>query len=116
MNEIEELALSKVYIKTDLDGRILRCDGGYTVSNINDFSEWTLIDDGDGDRYNLCQTHYFDGGLRTWDGICRYAYDSGVVRMRTEEEIQTDRDAMPESDADYLEAQEALNILFGETP
>lgn len=113
MNEIEELALSKVYIKTDLDGRILRCDGGYTVSNINDFSEWTLIDEGNGDRYNLCQTHYFTPGLRTADGICRYVYENGHVRTRTEEEIDADRDVEPESDEES-DALKALNILFGE--
>ena len=27
-----EMPKSKVYIQTDSDGRILRCDGGYTTS------------------------------------------------------------------------------------
>lgn len=47
-------AKSKVYIQTDAEGRIIRCEGGYTMSNIDDVSKWTYIDEGTGDRYNLC--------------------------------------------------------------
>ena len=35
---------SKVYIKVDEQRRILRCEGGYTMQNISDVFEWTLID------------------------------------------------------------------------
>ena len=83
--------LSKVYIKTDSNGRILRCEGGYTMSNIGDISEWVFIDEGSGDRYNLCQSHYFDGGLYTYDGICRYVWSNNEYRLRTEQEIEADR-------------------------
>ena len=47
-----ETPKSKVYIQTDTEGRILRCEGGYTMSNIDDVSKWTYIDEGTGDRYN----------------------------------------------------------------
>lgn len=47
-----ETPKSKVYIQTDERGRITRCDGGYTMSNIDDVSKWTYIDEGVGDRYN----------------------------------------------------------------
>ena len=53
----------KVYIQTDNEGRILRCDGGYTTPA--DLTGWIEIDEGTGDKYNLCQSHYFDGGLYT---------------------------------------------------
>lgn len=103
---------SKVYIKVDEQSRILRCEGGYTMGNIADLSEWVLIDEGTGDRYNLCQTHYFDGGLYTDDGICRYKYEDGGCSMRTDEEIEADRANRPapapteqeqlRADVDYL--------------
>ena len=87
---------SKVYIKVDEQRRILRCEGGYTMQNISDVSEWTLIDEGTGDRYNLCQSHYFDGGLYTMDGIPRYRWDGTQAALRTEEELEADRAAQPE--------------------
>lgn len=82
---------SKVYIQTDTDGRILRCDGGYTTPA--DLSGWLEIDEGNGDRYNLCQSHYFDGGLYTMDGIPRYRWDGSAAVLRTEEEMEADRKA-----------------------
>ena len=80
---------SKVYIKTDTTGRILRCEGGYTTPN--DLTGWVQIDEGTGDRYNLCQSHYFDGGLYTDDGIPRYALADGAPVLRSDEEIEADR-------------------------
>lgn len=88
---MEENTMSRVYIKVDAQGRILRCEGGYTMSNINDVSEWIFIDEGSGDKYNLCQSHYFDGGLYTEDGICRYVYENDEARLRTEQEMEADR-------------------------
>ena len=83
----------KVYVSTDDRGRIIRCEGGYTTPA--DLTGWTLIDEGTGDRYNLCQSHYFDGGLYTDDGIPRYKLQDGKAAERTEEEIQADRAAVP---------------------
>ena len=85
---------SKVYIQTDADGRILRCDGGYTTPA--DLSGWLEIDEGNGDRYNLCQSHYFDGGLYTMDGIPRYRWDGEKAVLRSEDELEADLDAIPE--------------------
>ena len=86
---------SKVYIKTDENDRVLRCEGGYTMSNINDINEWIYIDEGNGDKYNLCQSHYFEGNLYTEDGIPRYKYENGEAILRAEEEIAEDRANMP---------------------
>ena len=84
---------SKVYIQTDTDGRILRCDGGYTTPA--DLTGWLEIDEGNGDRYNLCQSHYFEGGLYTMDGIPRYRWDGSAAVMRTDEELEADRAELP---------------------
>lgn len=89
-----ETPKSKVYIQTDDQGRIIRCEGGYTTPA--DLTDWTYIDEGNGDRYNLCQSHYFDGGLYTIDGIPRYRWDGTQAILRTEEEIEADRAAIPE--------------------
>lgn len=86
---------SKVYIKIDEQSRILRCEGGYTMSNISDISEWLFIDEGNGDKYNLCQSNYFDGGLYTEDGICRYRWTGKEAVLRTEEEIAGEHNVSP---------------------
>lgn len=102
---------SKVYIQTDSQDRVTRCEGGYTMSNIDDLSQWTYLDEGDGDRYNLCQSHYFEGGLYTEDGVCRYVYADGETRLRTDAEMQADRQArsIRRADRDY-EAGEYLTV------
>ena len=118
---------SKVYIQVDSDGRILRCEGGYTTPV--DLAGWQEIDEGNGDRYNLCQSHYFDGGLYPVDRIHRYRGDGWVAALRTEEDLAADRSAIPEPEPSgtlegrltALEAEaeqakadrEALNILLG---
>lgn len=118
---------SKVYIQIDNQGRILRCDGGYTTPA--DLTGWIEIDEGTGDKYNLCQSHYFDGGLYTMDGIPRYRWDGTQAVARTEEELEADRAAILESkpsktvedrltaleaEAEQAKAdREALNILLG---
>lgn len=84
-----EIPKSKVYIQTDTEGRILRCEGGYTTPS--DLTGWTEIDEGTGDKYNLCQSHYFDGGLYTMDGIPRYRWDGSAAVERTNEELEKDR-------------------------
>ena len=84
---------SKVYIQTDTEGRILRCEGGYTTPA--DLTGWIEIDEGTGDKYDLCQSHYFDGGLYTVDGIPLYRWDGSVAVLRTEEELEADRAARP---------------------
>lgn len=89
-----EGATSKVYVLTDEQNRIARCEGGYTTPA--DLIGWVQVDEGTGDRYNLCQSHYFDGGLYTMDGIPRYKLKEGQAVERTEEEIAADRAALPE--------------------
>lgn len=102
---------SKVYVLLDGD-KIIRCEGGYTMSNIQDIDAWTYIDEGSGDRYNLCQIHYFDGGLYTDDGITRYKLEDGHAVARTDEEIEADRAALPKPGLSDLTARvEALEEI-----
>lgn len=81
---------SKVYVLPDADGRITRIDGGITVSNILDFTGWVLIDEGTGDRYNLCQGNYLPGPLTDERGVYRYKLVDGKPVERTQEEMDAD--------------------------
>lgn len=82
---------SKVFVLIDKYGRIIRCEGGYSSGNIKDITEWVCIDEGVGDKYNLCQSHYFDGGISTEDAIPRYKLVDGKPVLRSDEEIEADR-------------------------
>lgn len=93
MPEIE-MPKSQVYIQTDEQGNVIRCDGGYSMANITGIDDWLLIDEGVGDKYNLCQSHYFEGGLFTEDGIPLYKWDGQQVVARTQEEIEADREPL----------------------
>jgi hypothetical protein len=107
---------SKVYIQTDASGRIARCEGGYTTPA--DMTGWVEIDEGTGDRYNLCQSHYFDGGLYTMDGIHRYKYADGKCSLRSDAEIDADRASIPApipSQLDSVEAQSTYTAMMTET-
>lgn len=80
---------SKVYVQTDNYSRIIRCDGGFTTPS--DLSNWIEIDEGTGDKYNLCQSNYFKNGLYTSDGIPIYKLENGKPIERSENEINEDR-------------------------
>lgn len=113
-----EIKKSAVYVLLDERNRVLRCEGGYTVSNIDDVTKWTYIDEGTGDRYNLCQSHYLDGGLYTMQGIPRYKYEGGVCVLRSEAELAADRDALPKpqpSQLDRVEAQVTYTAMMTDT-
>lgn len=89
---------SKVYVQINSQNLILRCEGGYTTPE--DLTGWIQIDEGIGDRYSLCQSHYFEDGLYTEDGIPHYQLVDGAPLLRTEEEIQADcQDPLPQAKA-----------------
>ena len=79
---------SKVYVLPDASGRITRIDGGYTMPE--DLTGWVLIDEGTGDRYNLCQGNYLPGPLTDDRGIYRYKLADGKAVERTQEEMDAD--------------------------
>lgn len=117
MEITREVPKSKVYIKIDEKNRIIACDGGYTMSNFENVNEWIFIDEGYGDKYNLCQTHYFEDGLYTEEMVCRYKYENGVATLRSKEEIDADTpeptpepEPIPEDDSDvWEEMAQAIN-------
>lgn len=49
-----------------------------------------LIDEGYGDRYNLCQSNYLDKPLKDNLGIYRYKLTDGKAVERTQEEMDAD--------------------------
>lgn len=111
---------SKVYIRTDGKNRIIACDGGYSSNNIENFEDWIMIDEGYGDRYNLCQSNYFDKPLYEDHGIPIYKYELGRVIERTQEEIDSDIASLPvpepqptvaELQAKVVELETALDLL-----
>ncbi len=87
-----EKTKSKVYIKTDENGNVIACDGGYTTPT--DLTDWIEIDEGEGDKYNLCQTHYFEGGLFTAETIPLYECKGGEVKPRDEAVINAESAAI----------------------
>ena len=113
-----DIIKSKVYVMADGQGRITRIEGGYTTPA--DLTGWVQIDEGTGDRYNLCQSHYFEGGIYTTDGIPRYKLQDGKALERTEEEIAADRAALPappptaeeqlRADVDYIAIMTGVSL------
>lgn len=83
-----QIPKSPVYIQVDEKNRITRCDGGYSIQNITNFDEWIKIDEGTGDKYNLCQSHYFGKPLYNMDMTHNFIYDNGECREATEDEIK----------------------------
>ena len=112
-----EMPKSHVYIKTDEQNRIVRCEGEYSLPS--DLSGWILIDEGAPcDKRNLAQSMYFDGGLYTMDGIPRYRWDGTQAVERTEEELEADRANIPElapTQLDRVEAQVTYTAMVTDT-
>ena len=111
---------SKVYVLPDERRRILRCEGGYTMGNIEDISKWICIDEGTGDNYNLCQSNYFHTPLYEDHGIPVYKLENGLAVERTQAEIDADIAALPvpepqptvaELQAKVAELETALELL-----
>ena len=105
-----DIPKSSVYILTDDQDRITRCDGGYSTPS--DLTGWIKIDEGTGDKYNLCQSHYFEDGLYTMDGIPLYKWDGQAAQRRTDDEIAADRAARPAPPPSPMEQLRADNVLL----
>ena len=98
---------SPVYAFIRADGAILRVEGGYSIGNITDLSEWTKIDEGVGSKYDRAQIEYFPDGMYTEDRIPLYKWDGSKTVARTAEEIETERASLPvntdpDDDRDYM--------------
>lgn len=108
---------SKVYIQTDEHGRVLRCEGQYTLPS--DLDGWTLIEEGAPcDRLNLAQSHYLTPPLRTSDGLCAWKYEDGALKQRTEAELAAERAVRftsTPSQLDRIEAQVTYTAMMTDT-
>ena len=100
-----EMQKSKVYVLLDSYGYITRIDGGYTIGNIKDFTGWVQIDEGIGDRYNLCQGSYFQQPIRTMCGAYRYKLVDGKPVECTAEEIAAQEEALKPVPTPTLESR-----------
>lgn len=110
---------SKVYALLDEQNRVLRIEGGYSISNIDDISKWTFIDEGNGDRFNLCQANYLEKPVITDCGVPVYEYKNGKIVERPTEEIEAEVQAAeedakknaPATQEDYAEALAKLGVM-----
>lgn len=83
---------SRVYVLLDSESRVLRLEGEYSLPA--DLTGWIKIDEGNGDKYALAQSHYLSKPL--YDGaVLRYKLVDGKVVERTAEEIETDKAKLP---------------------
>lgn len=106
----------RVFIKTDSKNRITAVNSEIFIS---DFSGWTEIDSGDGDKFAHAQGNYFPKPIMNENGVYRYKYENSVVSKRSKDEIAADMPA-PEysvSTEQRLEAmenavEEIINILM----
>lgn len=92
MNNDELLVLQKshVYVFVNKGQQIIQIEGEYSLPE--DLTDWILIDEGYGDKYNLAQTHYFDKPLITQDGIYQYKLVGTTPVERSEKEIAVERE------------------------
>ena len=101
---------SKVYAFLSTEGYITRIDGGYTTGNITNPEDWVLIDEGYGDKYNLCQSNYLPLPLVDERGVYRYKLVDGKAVERTQEEM--DADYTPPEDVKTNAELQAENALL----
>lgn len=104
---------SKVYILINERNCVARIEGGYTTPA--DLAEWIYIDEGDGDKYNLCQTHYLPDNLTDDRGIYQYKFIDGEIVKRTQAEIDADYIPISEpqsNDERIAQLERAIELLL----
>ena len=79
-----------VYVKVNESGYITAVNSS---AFLNDFTGWTEIDQGQGDKYLHAQGNYLPGPLMTDGGAYRYKLVNGKPVECTPEEIQEQEDA-----------------------
>lgn len=94
----------KVYVKTDETGRIVSVNSDAFLPGTDG---WTLIDDGDGDKFMHAQGNYFPHPIITDEGVPRYKLVKGKAVERTAAEISADIAAIPPPPPDPLDALKA---------
>ena len=104
-----EIPKSRVYVLLDEAGRIVRLEGEYSLPD--DLTGCVKIDEGNGDKYSLAQTHYLPHPLLTHDGLYRYRLADGQIVERGEEEMEAERAALPRPEVQPT-AQELMDAIL----
>ena len=73
----------KIYVKMDRRGTITAINSS---AFLPDVTEWTEIDEGEGDKYHHAQNNYLPDGLMDENGIFNYKLIDGKPELRTAEE------------------------------
>lgn len=73
----------KVYAKIDDNGIITAINSS---AFLTDTTNWTEIDEGEGDKYHHAQNNYLSVGLTDENGIFNYKLVDGKLMLRTAEE------------------------------
>ena len=105
-----------VYAKTDDQGRVIALNSSAFVED-----GWgTEIDRGNGDKYHHAQGNYLPRPLYTENGTPRYKLVGGKITERTQEEIDIEWAAIPDSpptaqeqmraDIDFLAAMTGVRL------
>lgn len=71
----------KVYVKTNAEGDVLDINSEIFLSE-KQKKEWTVIDQGNGDRYAHAQGNYIDGPLYDIKGRPRYKLQNGAITRK----------------------------------
>lgn len=75
--------MTKVYAKLDINNVIVGINSDIFLADITGY---TLIDEGEGDKYAHAQNNYLEHGLTDVKGVYNYIYENGVLRELTEDE------------------------------
>ena len=83
-----------VLVRVDTSGRIVDINSSAFAA---DTGGWVEIDSGWGDRYHHAQGNYLDKPFMDERGVYRYKLVDGMVVERTQDEMDADWDAMPQT-------------------
>lgn len=98
--------MAKVYVKTNTKNIIIEINSDIFMSDITGY---TLIDEGEGDRYAHAQNNYLNKGLCDTRGRFNYIYENGVLRELTNDEKDT---YFPVAPADQTEEEQRDEMLL----
>lgn len=68
----------KVYIQTDSKKTVIAINSSIFLQ---DTTEWTEIDEGNGDKYAHAQSQYLEKGLMDEKGRFNYKYDKELIEL-----------------------------------
>ena len=77
----------RVYIKIDSENRVTAVNSEIFIS---DFSGWTEIDSGDGDKFAHAQGNYLPKPIMDENGVYRFKFENGAVCERSADEMAAD--------------------------